>query len=109
VSLIGPMPGLADEYRAWERFCREQAARADTELARKGLLWVADDCRDAAEVQPCFPSASPALIVGSRIAASYWRNFTKFLIDTLPTTIGRHTIAKSKSLWRYGLIDVGNR
>jgi hypothetical protein len=36
------------EYRAWESFCREAATRAGTDLARRGLLRSADQCRDVA-------------------------------------------------------------
>ena len=45
----GIMRRLANEYRAWERLCREQAARADTELARQGLERSAEYCRSVAD------------------------------------------------------------
>lgn len=37
------------EFRRLERVCREQAALSTMELARSGLLQVAQDCRIAAE------------------------------------------------------------
>jgi hypothetical protein len=37
------------EFRRLERLCREQAALSSMDLARTGLLKVADDCRVAAE------------------------------------------------------------
>jgi hypothetical protein len=40
---------LANEYRAWERLCHEQAARAETELARQGLERSAEYCRSVAD------------------------------------------------------------
>ena len=40
---------LANEYRAWERLCHEQAARAETELARQGLQRSAEYCRSVAD------------------------------------------------------------
>jgi hypothetical protein len=43
------MSKLANEYQAWERLCREMAARAETELARRGLLNVANYCGAQAE------------------------------------------------------------
>jgi hypothetical protein len=43
------MRRLADEYRAWERLCREQAARAESELARQGLERSAEYCQSVAD------------------------------------------------------------
>jgi hypothetical protein len=37
------------EFRRLERICLEQAALSTMDLARSGLLKVADDCRIAAE------------------------------------------------------------
>jgi hypothetical protein len=37
------------EFRRLERLCLEQAALSTMDLARSGLLKVADDCRIAAE------------------------------------------------------------
>jgi len=37
------------EFRRLERLCLEQAAVSTLDLARSGLLQVADDCRIAAE------------------------------------------------------------
>ncbi|MGY4288999.1 hypothetical protein ACVWXO_008219 [Bradyrhizobium sp. LM2.7] len=37
------------EFRRLERLCLEQAALSTMDLARTGLLKVADDCRAAAE------------------------------------------------------------
>jgi hypothetical protein len=37
------------EFRRLERVCLEQAALSTMDLARTGLLMVADDCRVAAE------------------------------------------------------------
>lgn len=37
------------EFRRLERLCLEQAAISTLDLARSGLLQVADDCRVAAE------------------------------------------------------------
>ena len=38
----------ASEYRAWESFCRLQAAAADSELGRRGLERAAELCSGAA-------------------------------------------------------------
>jgi hypothetical protein len=43
------MSKRANEYRAWERFCHETAARAETDLQRTGLLNAAARCRGEAE------------------------------------------------------------
>jgi hypothetical protein len=47
--LTPAMRSKVDECQAWERFCREQAARAGTELQRHGLEASADYCRGVAE------------------------------------------------------------
>jgi hypothetical protein len=45
------MGKLADDHRACERFCREAAGRADTDLARTGLLASANHFRGMAEAE----------------------------------------------------------
>jgi hypothetical protein len=40
---------LANKYRAWESFCRDQAALAGSGLQRRGLEASAEYCRAAAD------------------------------------------------------------
>jgi hypothetical protein len=42
------MSRLENQYRAWESYCRDQAPRAETYLAREVFEWAADECRDEA-------------------------------------------------------------
>lgn len=43
------MLNTANEYRAWESFCRLQAAAAASELGRRGLERAAELCSAAAD------------------------------------------------------------
>lgn len=48
------------EFRRLERVCLEQAAQSTMDLARTGLLKVADDCRLAAEAIEALPASRGA-------------------------------------------------
>lgn len=48
------------EFRRLERVCLEQAALSTMDLARTGLLKVADDCRLAAEAIEALPASRGA-------------------------------------------------
>jgi hypothetical protein len=48
-GLLAAMRSKVDECRAWERFCREQAARAGSDLQRQGLEASAEYCNAAAD------------------------------------------------------------
>jgi hypothetical protein len=85
------MRNRVSECRAWERLCREQAARADTGLARQGLEKAAELCRLQAEAfECCFPSV---LNLGSKIGLRYWSAFIKFLLDLFPAITWRSSPA----------------
>ncbi|SFO15824.1 hypothetical protein SAMN05216330_10221 [Bradyrhizobium sp. Ghvi] len=49
------------EFRRLERVCLEQAALSTMDLARSGLLKVADDCRLAAEAIEAQPAPRGAI------------------------------------------------
>jgi len=51
------------EFRRLERVCLEQAAQSTMDLARSGLLKVADDCRLAAEAIEAQPRGAIAVAV----------------------------------------------
>ena len=51
------------EFRRLERVCLEQAALSTMDLARTGLLKVADDCRLAAEAIEAQPVPRGAIAV----------------------------------------------
>jgi hypothetical protein len=53
------------EFRRLERMCLEHAELATLDLARSGLLKVADDCRLAAEALEAKSPARFAAIVGA--------------------------------------------
>jgi hypothetical protein len=52
------------EFRRLERVCLEQAALSTFDLARIGLLKVADDCRQAAEAIESQPPARAGALAG---------------------------------------------
>jgi hypothetical protein len=51
------------EFRRLERVCLEQAALSTMDLARTGLLKVADDCRLAAEAIEALPAPRGVIAV----------------------------------------------
>jgi hypothetical protein len=59
------MHRLADEYRAWERLCRAEAARADSDFAREDLLQSAEHCRCAAQGERLLPVSLPRTVYRS--------------------------------------------
>ncbi|QOZ53262.1 hypothetical protein [Bradyrhizobium sp. CCBAU 53338] len=64
------------EFRRLERVCLEQAALSTMDLARSGLLKVADDCRlaaEAIEAQPVPRGAIAAAVQAFRLALTSGR------------------------------------
>ncbi|UVO33669.1 hypothetical protein KUL72_19260 [Bradyrhizobium arachidis] len=64
------------EFRRLERVCLEQAALSTMDLARSGLLKVADDCRlaaEAIEAQPVPRSAIAVAVQAFRLALTSGR------------------------------------
>jgi hypothetical protein len=57
------------EFRRLERICLEQAALSTMDLARSGLLKVADDCRLAAEAIEAIEAQSPRRPFASAVQA----------------------------------------
>ncbi len=69
------------EFRRLERVCLEQAALSTLDLARIGLLKVADDCRLAAEAIETRSTLQPGALAGMvhalRLSLSGTRAFNR--------------------------------